>query len=739
MIDRSTAWKYLSQRPGRTIVAARLYYGDGTAYLPVASGPLTLAGEDYLPVIKTIPKYGQRVDPWTKRHSVADMKLQLINLEIDRNTRLSDLLETKGAGADLGFENRRADVRLWKKGITSWADCFEMFPNGLIKNTPHSRESMAVEIEDKTGLLLRKMEFDLVSDSDAADTDQGLPEESKGMIRPYVGGNRRYNLFSRYKSTDTASREHNLTPCVYLGQDSADYHYWLISDHIINQLDLYKFWGWCGILRRHVQMITLVTIVQNTAAGCIIKHPNSPSFIDIWHGKGTVTPATQGAQAQVQDEAQTIDKDFASPCIISVFINDGVGDYAKITVPYPDYDGQDIDNAYISSVRPYLYGRLIYGGGAGDGDFEVTYEGEALLDDQYPTFARGYPEDHSRKTNALAGTKANIAASSEIKLEKQIAAGLEYASFCIYEAFKVIILNLGNVLPMAFGSYGAEYDDNWIDGRSTGDTNPNTGVNYTATHEDDDGDGDLIENPAGSLENLIRLTGAGDGDIDMDLFNHYSIDVTALKAAPAIIKQPHNYPNLLAKHSQQFRGFHWWGPDGLIKAKALKDDYSSADIVIPAHMFRGLKFGRSETKRLYTAVKVRYNYSHGDGRFLSVTSVASDATAQTRYNVSQAQSLLTFDAPDVQDLTTAEAIRDYLLANWMNIHNIAEGYLPGMFLHVDICDTFEISEMDYLVRGKDITASYAIVGQNIRPYWWVYEIERTNELWLKAFQIHELD
>jgi len=391
VITTSTQWDSLCQRPGQEVtIVVRMYYGAESAYKSFANRELTIGTEKFLGVIQGVPTVIQQLDMKEHIHSIQSLTLGINNLEYWPGKRWSDLVEdtSLGSGADIGFYNRKIDIRLYLDGITTFANCFPLLSNGIVRNIKHSRKQTTIEIEDRTGMMYQDIGT-YMADTDAADTDQGLPVDSQGKIKPITYGDRRYYQGDDSKALDTTSTLNNMTPCVYLGQDSTGRHRWFVTGHEVNEISLageqQQIWGWVTELGRFVRMVTAVSIEQNNASGCIFSVLNDSYFIDHWYGKGTVTSATQGAGSSVANESRIIDKQFDIYSGLIVGPDEGIGDYAKVTIPFPAYDGQGISDDNIFVVRLFLYGKLFYYGGAGDGDFEITINDAIPVPDQYPT------------------------------------------------------------------------------------------------------------------------------------------------------------------------------------------------------------------------------------------------------------------------------------------------------------------------------------------------------------------
>ncbi|MFC1543064.1 hypothetical protein ACFL4K_00830 [Candidatus Neomarinimicrobiota bacterium] len=485
MITTSSEWDSLCQVPGLNVtVLVRMYYGDGTSYKPFASrdinaGNSSLTDTDkYLGVIGPIPSVIQALDMKEHTHSIQSLTLEIDNLKDDPGHRWSDLVEdaTLGSGSDVGFYNRQIDIRLFLEGVTTFANCFPLLTNGIIRDIQHSREYTTIQIEDRTEV----MNYDvttLVTDSDAADTAQGLPEESRGRVKPIPIGDHRFYKGDNHIDFDTASAQNKMTPCVYLGIDSSNKHRWLVSEYKIYEIDdtagQEQVWGWDDNTRRYVRL-SGVTVEQNTADGCIISHAANPSFIDYWHGRGTVVTDTNGLGAIVVEESYCIDKNWTTYTELALITDNEAGHYAEIEIPFPEWDNQGIDDGDISDVTGAVFWEMIVGGGAG-ADYEARIDTVAQADPiQNGT---DYPETRIEQGLA-ANTKAQVAAQMDLRLHQVADVENTDVVLRIYQAYKIITYAPNRNLPLYFGGQGIEYGA-WINNRDTG-------AGYTENHVDSD-------------------------------------------------------------------------------------------------------------------------------------------------------------------------------------------------------------------------------------------------------------
>jgi len=159
MITPSAQWASLSSLPGELGAVARLYYGsEGSGdYVSLATKDLVLDGERFAGLLEAIPSKSNGVDLITHIPLTDSFTLTIDNLEYQPGKRFSDLLEELGTGSDIGFENRRIDVRLYLPGITTFANCLEIQTNGIMREPTHSRSMTTFTVFDGTELFLAKI------------------------------------------------------------------------------------------------------------------------------------------------------------------------------------------------------------------------------------------------------------------------------------------------------------------------------------------------------------------------------------------------------------------------------------------------------------------------------------------------------------------------------------------------------------------------------------------------------
>jgi len=131
-------------------------------------------------------------------------------------------------------------------------------------------------------------------------------------------------------------------------------------------------------------------------------------------------------------------------------------------------------------------------------------------------------------------TKDLVSAYLELRVDQPVSALTPNVYIKCHEVYKKIklVFDAGYKLDTSrfklfVSCKGYEYGT-WIDGRSTSETDPNTGAVFSASHPDDDGAGDLVENPVGCIESVAKeLLGLNPECLNENTFaTHAKWDVT---------------------------------------------------------------------------------------------------------------------------------------------------------------------------------------------------------------------
>lgn len=397
-------------------------------------------------------------------------------------------------------ENERVQTFLYFDDGSSILDAeqVQLF-DGTISNFPDISYDAVIFEAEPLDVRLNTMIGTLLTDSDAADTNQGLPEDSRGKIRPIVYGDHTILKANNSKALDTLLTNNNLVPCTYLGIDSSSKHRWFVADHIVNELindsadsEQQQIWGFDSTINRFVRLATAFTIEQNTSDGCIISHANDPFFFDYWYPRGTVTKGQSGLVTSPVPLADLADRDFTSKATGSIDPLAFAGDFFQVVIPFPEYDNQGLADDDISEIKNLLYVKATLAGGAASGDYSVNLDGVAIPDPEGASFPDARSEAIVATHNLSdISTDLILRGVCDVSLQSGESVTLEF-----YDVYRQIKYTRRTLLPLYFGGKGKEYGV-YLNGRSTTE-------GFTETHADDDTEGSLIENGAGVIESILR-------------------------------------------------------------------------------------------------------------------------------------------------------------------------------------------------------------------------------------------
>ena len=641
MSDRSPEWILASQRLDKTVVVALFSFGDNTKDLALSSAPINLEGREYLPLIINIPERVANVDYWTRVFSVSDTTISILNQPFEGTTRFSDLLDQSGADNNRGYANRRVLVKLWRPGVPTFEKCQSLF-TGIFKQPTYDADSVDVNLQDESTLSL-DITLDKVRQSDAANTTLGLPDGSRGKIKPIIGGNHIFHRGDNSKSVDTVSALNNAVPMEYLGMNTSGRHEWLVSRYQVDEIntdtdetDQQQIWGVDKDINRRVRLATEFIVEQNDENGCIISLPNNPSYYDYWYP--LTASASEGGGGPVTGFSISVkrvaDGDFDTKAVGSLDAGAVAGSFIRATVSYSAYDNQDLDDSQIIGVRGKMYAKTTEQG-PGTGDYSPSLDSGI------------YPD-----TRVAAGLFSNTLASIGDSLELDFEVVADFAvGFSVdveaYMSYKEIEYAPRKRLDLLFGGKGGRYGD-WINNRGTAD-------GFIVAHVDDGLSASLIQNRAGLIEYYLRdVLGVATAQINEESFNLASTILAGVDGSYSIsdIESVDTLQELFIL-CQNYACFMWWDASGKISIRALPDTITDTDLdfVIDGDLITDLKYKRTPTENLYTLVDVEYA---GVGtKDKGLTLQVEDTDAQEWYAVTGIQSQLRFPSIGYRTLEDA--------------------------------------------------------------------------------------
>ena len=715
MLPISDAFRHSLRVNKDPVALARIYYGPEASYLTIGSKKVSLDGDEYLHLIQNDPYVDQDIDMFTHSVSISELSLDIVNFPYKINKRFSDVVEDSslGVGNDFGLYNRRCEVRIYSKGVTTWNDCFLLFDGKIRDIQPSdSNEIITLTIQDRTELEHKDIGT-FVSSSDTSG-NFAAPQVSLGKIKPIIYGDHisNYGLTSSAAIT-TPDIDNNLVPSIYLNIQPDLRDRYLVAEHKVASVD--KLWANDPTFNSPVEVETFV-IEQNNSNGCIVSLPASSSYYAYIYSDGT------------NSNDQTTGSDWT---LLTKANDKNTGNFAQSV----QATGDEFPN---EATRDLDYSGYIKPGDVSISNIDVftkaywTKESGIIIGDV--TFA----VNQRRLQNLIAQNTVGIAdADPESADEAGANANVEIRHFKtnsnsnmetiarVYETWKRMRYSKVGRLEILFGGKSKEYNS-WIAGRT-----------QTETHIDSGNSGSLIENPIGIIEDILRnQLSIEETAIATGSFNVASNDISAWSGSFGIT-EPINSLDLITSLAENSRSYIWWQPNGTYKIKVLEDTYTASDRVIDFNKIIENTPGRSTLDQLFTKVNVLYKISNN--LYQKKTGFNQDTTMQTKYNVTGTQTELQFKSDYIATTTTADNLRDYKLAQWKQLHNTFEVVLPNDYIDLDLGDIIEYSNVPYNVFGEDITSNTTRAGQTIYKYWWLYGIRRGLEnSTIKCFQLHDL-
>ncbi len=693
MITTSAKWDSLaSTSKEKPLALVRLYYGDETSYLALAEEDLILEGVRYLGIVTSAPRVVSKIDLETHKHSIGTVSLELSNLEYQPGERFSDNMETLGTANDEGFYNRKVEVRLYLPGMTVWTDTFPLF-TGIVRDIEQSRETVKLDLEDDSELIHVDVPKDPVQESDGAG-ESPLPTNSLGRAKPIVYGDHRMYLGSTVGASAVATQHNNMAPMIDLGIDIAGKKRWLIAGHKLDSIDV--IWGYDPRIDRYVQLVSFAE-EQNTSAGAIISHTINEEFYDFSFSDGTWTDDNPGEAANWTDKDNAVDKVFSTT---SSSVNTGSAfTNATFQIDFPTYDNL----ATPSEIK--LMAR-VDGTGVHPTQWAYTINGVTV---------RAFDETTVQEI-------ANVAINASADIAHQGVAAFDSTAI-LYETYRRIKYLPDDQLMLFASCRGLEYGS-WINSR--------TG------HADDGGFGDLIENPAGIIESILRdQMGLGDSDIDESAFNTASTNPLNAYFMAFVVTEDQSTRGLITDICKDSKSFVWQKSDRTWTMKRIEYTYASSDLVISHNEITEHKFPRTPLKKLQTSVEVTYLKNERTKANQLRLSTARSANNESYYNVTQTQGTLLFVTKTVRGLAAATDLRDAGLKNLKALHNRSEGRVDKQYLDLDVGDVIEFSDMPFKVGGEDIEANATRISQTIYKYWLIFLVNRGKDLQFAAQQLHQ--
>lgn len=713
-VPTSAEWDIVSQLPGESWFAARLYYGNQDSYLSIGSKDFELDDEKFIGIISNKPAISGGFDIQTREYKIAGGTIEIIN-HIDQITTFGLLASNLGSGNDVGFENRRVDLRLMKEGISKFENGYALLQNGRMYRPHYGRSLVTIRVEDNTKNLMGTL-GNLVTQSDAT-SGHSLPTQSAGSIKPIIYGDHRWKIDAGYDGNTLTKEEWDPTdeprfvPMIDLGGDR-----WLVeSDKVAGALSrdtseaIWVFNSASGSWNQ----VNSYTVIQNNDDGFIIEIDiaGGPSGEDQYLYNQYDLPIRYEIIFGVgffADPEFSIDGDVTTDMVITPLST--VGSAGIIRFWFPEISG-----SYIAALKT---GELMLTGIGDfgsmnqlyvDGDLNAYYTASDLtltfyehskaVDDAYGAFV----DLTFRNSSGAAGISANIT-----------------------EVYRLALLaTLRPIGSYLWGGFGHAILS-WVD-----DASRSSHFNF--------GDaGDPAINPATCVESIARNDmGFVDDTLNKPSFDQASNDLST-SLANFDVRVETDFKLFLSHVSRQFRSIIGIDTNSKLGMIVINNRYSSADVVISYNDMAGLKFERTDDDQLTSKVIVEYSFN-GD-RYLNNTDKIENTTTRTRYGLSVEATSRSLKADLINDAADAEAYGDFELAFWQQHHNtIDEMSLDMAFMKYSPGDVIRIKDLpeELFPNGEDVTEVFTRAGQDILPYFLITDFVKSDRVIFKGIQMHD--
>jgi len=453
----------------KPIVAIKFDTYDGSAHKYYASKTITLDGNSYIMRCKSLPSIHRSIKYAGGISSIGNVSVTLLNQ--DKET---DFLRTTGLGYIMG---NALVALIFNDGSTPlWAERLEMFTGKVDDITNISEDGFTFSIFDNDKIK-DKIIGTLITNAYA----DHVTTETLGEIKPIIHGDIPFYYGQDGTLTNiTHLQDNNMIPARYLGVDSASKHLYLISGHILNSTNAaqYRAWMYDTRIQRYVKVDTTEVTYSISGSDTILQ-------IDVgFHLYDYVYPGEYN-NAGFTDPANCIDFNYAT-FAYSRLEAVAIGVDNEIAIGFAPYDGNSSE-----IISALLFFKVLYTE-AVPGDADLTFEGtniEAKGDETLQSINIALAGGTiNRSLNLLHTNNADESGDSTARLY-----------MCFYE-LRYLPTEL---FPVFIACKGYEYGT-WINGRSTTETDPNIGSIFTVSHPDDDGSGNLIENPVGCIESVAK-------------------------------------------------------------------------------------------------------------------------------------------------------------------------------------------------------------------------------------------
>ena len=198
---------------------------------------------------------------------------------------------------------------------------------------------------------------------------------------------------------------------------------------------------------------------------------------------------------------------------------------------------------------------------------------------------------------------------------------------------------------------------------------------------------------------------------------------------------------LFGELGKESHSYTFFKPGAAFSIFTVEDNYSSSDrtIDLSTAIKGSVDFDRTPLEEIITRETVQYDFDKGLGTFSAETTPVNDTDQRDRYKVSAEESEEIFEAFFLRGATAATALGNFRLFQWKQQHNLIIASFGIEQLDIAAGTIVDFTNPPYKPRGLDITITNSVNGQDVYPYWLIYNVKRSSErITLLGFQLHNL-
>ena len=212
--------------------------------------------------------------------------------------------------------------------------------------------------------------------------------------------------------------------------------------------------------------------------------------------------------------------------------------------------------------------------------------------------------------------------------------------------------------------------------------------------------------------------------------------------------------DLIQKICQSSNMFALFKGTSLFSFTSINASYGSSDAIIIARDVIDYSFTRTPIEKVNTIVNVKYKKDYAEDEYMEETGYVDaydmfgnkDLGYESGYSydylgLDREDRVLEFESDFIRTRGTAEALRDFILMNTCNQHNIIKMTLPLKYMYLEVGDIVQFDSVIQGVKiyGEDYTRENQRNGQTIFPYFIIDSIDKKQKnISVKVTQLHNL-